>query len=127
MSTPGHEPTGTYPRRAAIHHIDLEAEIGELVAKLPGNRRQGKNVAREGGLSIVLIAMEAGDEMDEHAAAGAATVQVLRGSVVLSSGDEQLPLSEGELAMYQPGVRHRVRAEQQSVIMLTVAEQRLAG
>lgn len=127
MSNTAHQPTGEYPHRAALHHVDLTAESDALLQQLPGNRRQGKNLAREGGLSVLLMAMEAGDELDEHAAAGAAAIQVLRGSIMVTSGETALALREGEMAMYQPGVRHGVRADQRAVILLTVAERSLAG
>jgi quercetin dioxygenase-like cupin family protein len=122
-----HQPTGEYPHPAAIHHVDLTAESDGLLQQLPGTRRQGKNLAREGGLSVLLMAMEAGDELDEHAAAGPAAIQVLRGSIVVTSEETALTLGEGEMAMYQPGVRHGVRADQRAVILLTVAERSLAG
>lgn len=127
MPNTGHQPTGDYPHPAAIHYVDLTAESDALLQQLPGSRRQGKSLAREGGLSVLLMAMEAGDELEEHAAAGPAAIQVLRGSVVVTSEGTELLLRPGEMAMYQPGVRHGVRSDQRAVILLTVAERSLAG
>lgn len=127
MSTTGHQPKGNYPRPAEIHHVDLKSESEAMLAKLPGRRHQGKNLAREGGLSVLLVAMEPGAEMDEHSAAGTASIHVLQGRIALTTGEETLSLGAGEVAMYQPHVRHGVRAEEQSVFLLTVAERSLDG
>lgn len=115
-----HTPTGNYPAHAAVHKLDLEAAAARLLQQLPGHRRQTESLAREGGVSVMVMAMEAGDEIKEHSAAGVITVQVLRGHVALSADGQELDLRPGELALLQPSVPHQLRAEEQSVITLVV-------
>lgn len=115
-----HQPRGNYPQSASVHHIDLNATADRLLAELPGSARKSENVARESGVSLVLMALAKGDTLDEHAAPGVVTVQVLRGSVRLESGDSTQPLEPGHLVMFQPSVAHRHIAETQAVVLLTV-------
>jgi hypothetical protein len=56
-----HKPAGKYPEHAELHHLDLEAAADELLGRLPGSRRQSESLAREAGVSLVMMAMEAGD------------------------------------------------------------------
>lgn len=115
-----HTPTGDYPHPASVHDLDLTAIADKLTARLPGNRRQSENIARESGVSIVMVAMESGDAIQEHAADGVVSVQVLRGHAILSTPTETVDARPGQLVLFQPGVRHDLRAEEQSVVLLTV-------
>ncbi len=115
-----HTPAGEYPRPAPAHHIELDAVADQLVSQLPGKRRETKNLARESGVSVLMMAMEAGDAVREHSADGMVTVQALRGCTVLSVGEESFQLLPGHLIMLQPGIRHDIRAEEQSVVLLTI-------
>lgn len=113
-------PTGEYPKPARVHKLDLESLAAGLLAKLPGHRRQGETVAREGGVSLVMMAMEAGDALAAHSAPGVVTVQLLSGHAVLVAGHETVDMRTGQLAMFQPGISHDLRAEEQSVVLLMV-------
>lgn len=115
-----HTPAGEYPQPAATHYLDLDVEADRLVRELPGRRRQTKNLARESGVSVLLMAMEAGDALQEHSADGVVTVQGLRGYAVLSVSEESFELRPGRVMVFQPGVRHDIRAEEQSVVLLTI-------
>ncbi|MCC7087777.1 MAG: AraC family ligand binding domain-containing protein [Chloroflexi bacterium] len=115
-----HVPAGEYPISAPVHHIDLESEANKLLGSLPGHRRQTRNLAREAGVSVLMMAMETGDTLRDHAANGVVTVQLLSGRAVLTANNQHLDLREGRLAVLQPGVRHDVAAEEQSVLLLTI-------
>lgn len=121
MPNTTHTPSGSYPARAPVHLLDLEAAADRLTAKLPGHRRQTENLAREGDTSVVMMAMEGGDAIQEHSAPGVVSVQLLRGHAVLAVGTESFELRAGNLVLLQPGVRHDVRAEEQSVVVLTIS------
>ena len=116
-----HMPSGDYPKPTPIHEIDLVATADKLVAQLPGHRRQAQNLAREAGVSVVMMAMEGGDAVQEHAADGPTTVHLLRGHVVVTADGAPHEVRPGQLLMFQGGVRHDVRAEEQSVLLVTVA------
>lgn len=113
-------PQGNYPKPAATHPIDLDAAADRLIAALPGHGRRSENLAREAGISLIMMAMEGGDLMREHSAKGVVTVQVLRGHAALTAGDETHDMRAGELVMLQPEVPHDLRAEEQSVVLLTI-------
>jgi quercetin dioxygenase-like cupin family protein len=115
-----HTPTGKFPQRAEVHQIDLEAAADELLERLPGNRRQSESLAREQGVSVILIAMEEGDAIKEHSADGVVTVQALRGRISVTSLGEAADLPPRHMVLFQPGVRHSVQAVERSVLLLTV-------
>lgn len=114
------QPSGNYPHPAALHHLKLDEAAERLVDGLADHRRRSESLAREAGVSIVMMAMQAGETMSEHAADGVVTVQVLSGRASLMTGGASVTLVPGELIVFQPGVRHDLNAEQQSVILLTV-------
>lgn len=120
MPETSHQPSGNYPHPASVHHVDLNTTADRLLAGLAESGRNSENVARESGVSLVLMALAEGDTLDEHAAPGVVTVQVLRGSVRLESGDSAQSLTPGHLVMLQPAVAHRHIAESQAVVLLTV-------
>jgi len=115
-----HIPTGEYPKPAPAHQIDLETHADELLATLPGSRRQSKSLAREAGVSIIMMAQEGGDVVKEHAAPGVVTVYALRGIVNLRTADKTIELRSGQMAVFQPGVHHDLEAQEQSVVVLTL-------
>lgn len=122
MSMPAHLPKGDYPAAAALHILDLDAEADRLLAKLPGHRRQAQTLARESGTSVVLMAVEAGDEIQEHSAKSPVSIQVMRGHVNLKAAGQAVELRSGQLAFLQPEVAHGLVAIEQSVVLLTLAE-----
>lgn len=114
------DPVGEYPHAAAVHQVDLQAAANKLVQRLPGHGRQTENLAREGGVSVMMMAMEAGNSLKEHAADGVVTVQLLSGRVSLSANNETFELVPGHTLVFRSGVRHDVTAKDQSVILLTI-------
>ncbi len=121
MSTPSHIPQGNYPSHGPAHLLDLEQTADRLLAQLPGNRRQTETLAREAGSSVVLMALEAGDAIQEHSAGGPVSVHLLRGHATLTAGDNAFDLRPGQLVFMQPNVRHAIQAEEQSVVLLTLS------
>lgn len=113
-------PSGKYPQPAPVHVLDLEREADRLLAELPGRSRRSENIARESGVSLVLMALEGGHRLDDHAAEGVVTVHVLRGRATLRADGTARELGPGQVVLMQPGVRHDVIAGEQAVILLTV-------
>lgn len=114
-------PTGNFPAHSQAHFLDLDEVADRLLQRLSEHSRQTETLAREGGVSLLVMAMDAGDELNEHKAKGAVAVQLLRGHVLLTAAGEEFDLREGQLVFLQPSVSHSVRAEMQSVLVLTVA------
>ena len=72
-------------------------------------------------LRQTLVALRAGTSLDEHENPGEATVQVLHGRVTLVAGENRWNGSPGDL-MFIPDSRHALDAQQDSVVLLTVAK-----
>ena len=121
MSHPKHTPEGAYPAPGPAQFVDLDIVADRLVERLAGHPRQGETVARQGDVSVVMMAIEGGGTLEEHSAAGPVVVSVFRGHVVVSAAGQSFDLRDGQLVMFEPGIRHELRAEEQSVVLLTVS------
>lgn len=72
-------------------------------------------------LRQTVIALVAGQTLDEHENPGEATVHVLHGRVRLVAGHDSWEGSTGDLIIV-PGSRHSLEAVEASTILLTVAK-----
>jgi hypothetical protein len=68
-----------------------------------------------------VIALAAGQRLDEHDDPGGATVQVLRGRLRVTAGDDTTDGSAGQLLIV-PGAGHTLTALEDSVLLLTIAQ-----
>ncbi|MFR9780761.1 cupin domain-containing protein [Micromonospora sp. MS34] len=92
------------------------------LARATGSGRSARTV--HGGptspLRQTLVALVAGHALEEHASPGEATLQVLHGRVRLVAQDRSWPGSAGDLLVI-PDARHALHADEDSVVLLTVA------
>ena len=72
------------------------------------------------GLRHTVIALTTGSALDEHESPGSASLLVVRGRVRLVTGDDGLELGEHEIGPI-PDARHSLHAEEDSVVLLSVA------
>lgn len=72
-------------------------------------------------LRQTLIALAAGQRLDEHENPGEATVHVLHGRVRLSAGQNNWEGSPGDLLIV-PNMRHSLEALEAATVLLTVAK-----
>jgi quercetin dioxygenase-like cupin family protein len=77
-------------------------------------------------LRQTVIALAVGACLDEHENPGEATIQVLRGRIRLTAGENRWEGSPGDL-LTVPAARHSLEALEPSTILLTVGKGRLAG
>ena len=70
-------------------------------------------------LRQTVLALLAGHDLSEHDSPGEATLQVLRGHVRLSAGDDAWDGKTGDYVAI-PAQRHALHAVEDSVVMLTV-------
>jgi quercetin dioxygenase-like cupin family protein len=119
MSTmPGHDRTHDQPGSVTDLTRLSDELLGEAAAT--GPRRAARTLVAVGPLRQTVIAMLAGARLADHENPGAATVQVLRGTAVLHTAAQQWRLGAGSLHQI-PDERHGLRAEEDSVVVLTVA------
>jgi quercetin dioxygenase-like cupin family protein len=74
-------------------------------------------------LRHTVIALAAGHGLGEHDSPGEATLQVLRGRVVLRAGDDSQEGAAGDLLVIPP-TRHSLDAVEDSAVLLTVLADR---
>lgn len=73
-------------------------------------------------LRQTVIALQAGQQLDEHESPGDATVHVLHGRVRLLAGDDAWEGSPGDLITVPPR-RHSLEALTDAAVLLTVVKQ----
>lgn len=103
------------------HLFDLDAASERL--RTEGGARDGHRqitLFRGGGVSIVLFDFEPGGWLKDHAADGYVTVHVLSGELRMTTAGNDYRMPSGSLLVLRPGVRHDVRAELASQMLLTV-------
>lgn len=74
-------------------------------------------------LRQTLIALRGGELLEEHESPGESTLYVLSGRVRLISGDVEWAGMTGDLLVV-PESRHALAAEEDSIVLLTVAKPR---
>jgi quercetin dioxygenase-like cupin family protein len=102
--------------------FDLDAE-GERLAAENGGMRDGHRqitLFRGGGVSIVLFDFERDGWLKDHAADRYVTIEVLSGELRMSTAEHEYLMPSRSLLVLRPGVRHDVRAEAPSRMLLTV-------
>src|SRR5688500_13538275 len=103
----------------------LAALTVQHIEKARGSSSGRSAETRVGGhthtLRQTLIALRAGEALDEHENPGEATVHVLAGRVRLAGGDTSSDGETGDLLVV-PDARHSLTALEDAAILLTVAK-----
>lgn len=104
--------------------VNLPALVEELLgeARNAGSGRAARTVRGHSDhrLRHTVIALRAGSELSDHESPGEATLQVLAGSVRLTSPDGAWSGGPGALTDIPP-VRHGLVADEDAAVLLTVA------
>ncbi len=103
--------------------IDLHALAGDLLDKAvsePAGRAARTLPHPVDGLRQTVIALRAQAELAEHASPGPASLLVIRGSVRLVAGTASVDLVAHQFCPI-PDRRHSLHAEEDSVVLLSVA------
>jgi quercetin dioxygenase-like cupin family protein len=117
----------TYLRTHDLSAEHLLIDLSEAVVELhgmasAGQDRRGITLVKQGGLSVVVMHLHSGGSLAEHAAPGAATVQVLDGHVRVQIGDTTLDVPAGRLIAFDSKVKHDVEAIEDSTLLLTLVD-----
>ena len=104
--------------------VTFPALVDELLdrARSASSGRSARTVhgGHEHDLRQTVIALAGGRALGEHESPGEATLQVLRGEVRLSAGDETWDLTAGDHLVIPPR-RHDLVALTDAAVLLTVA------
>ena len=117
----GHEYLRTHTLQAEHLLLDLEAAARDLRSFDEAQDRRAVTLVRQSGLNVVLVHLRAGAALEEHAAPGPVTVSVLDGHVEVMLGGESFDAPGRRLVAFDAGVRHSVRAIDDSTLLLTIA------
>ncbi len=104
-------------------HLTI-AELDQLVAQewakasASNNGRSAIAVLKDGRLRHTLITLLTGCKMNDHEKPESATLQVLRGTIVVSWGGESKTIEHGGLYVL-PDAIHNVVATEDSAFLLT--------
>jgi quercetin dioxygenase-like cupin family protein len=77
--------------------------------------------SRDGEGRVVLIQLDAGQELGEHQVKEAALLLVVDGTVTVDVGEESLDAGAGELFRFDPDERRTVRSPQGGRVVLFLA------
>jgi quercetin dioxygenase-like cupin family protein len=98
----------------------LSAELLDRAARGSAHRAASTLPHPVDGLRQTLIALLGGAELGAHESPGPASLLVLRGRVRLLAGEETVELGAHEFTPI-PDRRHSLHAEEDSVVLLSVA------
>jgi quercetin dioxygenase-like cupin family protein len=104
--------------------FDLDQAADDLLAQAgsQSSGRAARTLTPGGGAALkqTLLALLADHRLDEHTAPGPASIQVLRGSVTVSTEDDSVEVPLHHWATI-PTVMHDLCADTDAVVLLTVA------
>ncbi len=70
--------------------------------------------------TLVLVALKAGNTLEEHQAPAAATVITLSGNIIFTSSAEKITLEQGEAVTFTADVLHAVYASEDSAFLIVI-------
>ncbi len=116
-------PEGTRTLDAPVLRINLPDYIRQIRSEPAWERgdRNAITVLHSPWMRIVMVALKEGAEMSRHAIDGALSIQVLNGRLWVETEAQSFSIDEEEIAALQPGLPHYVFAEEESLLLLTLA------
>jgi quercetin dioxygenase-like cupin family protein len=102
-----------------IVHLKIGAEVARLKqsAQWAKGDRAAESLAKNGELSVTLMALKRGAALKEHHARGTVAVTVLAGAIRLNGAD----YAAGDVAVIDREIPHAVEALEESALLLTAA------
>jgi quercetin dioxygenase-like cupin family protein len=104
--------------RTNMNHIDLNSYFADM-SSLP----RSTTLLREDGLRCLLLHLKPGEEIPEHQTRGAITVHCLTGQSTFLANADRADLVPHSLISVPAGTPHSVRAQQETLLLVTVSEQ----
>jgi quercetin dioxygenase-like cupin family protein len=119
----------THPREERVlsapwllFNIREQLEILKRESEWQANGHNSITLMKTPGLSVVLIALKAGDVMGQHHATGPMAMQVFSGSIRVGFAGDRPAVGAGEFITVNPQIAHEVTALEESAILLFVSQ-----
>jgi quercetin dioxygenase-like cupin family protein len=111
------------PLHGPLQSFDLEVEVLRLRGEKEwlAGRRNAVTLRKGDGLNVVLLAMKAGDRLEEHSAPGPISLVVREGRVRFTTADWSAEAGPETLVACDAGVRHSVEALSDAVFLINLA------
>jgi quercetin dioxygenase-like cupin family protein len=84
-----------------------------------GGHRQ-ETVFKHGNLTVALFVLDRFSHLPEHVAKGLVSMHVLTGSMKITADGVERELKAGEMLMLTSGVRHALKAEEESEVLVSI-------
>jgi quercetin dioxygenase-like cupin family protein len=116
-------PGSERPLHGPFQSFDLEAEVSRLRGEKEWQtgQRNAVTLRKGGGMNLVLLAMKAGDKLEEHSAPGSISLVVREGRVRFTTADGSAEAGPETLLACDAGVRHSVEALSDAVFLINLA------
>jgi quercetin dioxygenase-like cupin family protein len=82
--------------------------------------RASLTLAHGDEMTIVLVALKAGNTLEEHSAPAAATVITLSGNIIFTTSAEKITLEQGEAVSFTADILHAVHASEDSAFLIVI-------
>ncbi|MEA2023436.1 MAG: cupin domain-containing protein [Actinomycetota bacterium] len=96
----------------------LENLLDEV--EIPENGTLSRVVFNADGLRVVLFAFDTGEQLTDHAATVPAVVQVVKGRLEMTLGDQKMEIDPGSWVHMDAHLVHALVALEPSVVILTL-------
>ncbi len=108
---------------AALMDFNLAKEMEQLHQEERWLRtgHNSKTLVKQPDFRIVLIALKAGGRLEEHKAEARISIHTLSGHVRLQIPGQAVDLPAGHLLALDRGIRHDVKAVEESALLLTIS------
>lgn len=122
-SSSGQRPGSDRALSGPVQGFDLDEELALLRGEKEWQegRRNSITLRKGGDLSVVLLAMKAGDSLEEHSAPGPISLIIREGRIRFAAEGETVEAGPERVLTCDAGVRHSVEAVSDAVCILTVA------
>ena len=103
--------------------FSVQEEMLALIARVRGNKskRTAKTLVKEGPLRVLIVALDAGGKLEEHAVDGPFSVQCLLGKAAMRVGGQTYDLGPGGLVVVDSLVPHDLEAIEATALLITIA------
>jgi quercetin dioxygenase-like cupin family protein len=101
----------------------LQREMLTLLQRVSGNKskRTANTLVKEGPLRVLLVALDAGGKLEEHAVGGPFSVQCLMGRASVKIAGKARKLATGDLLVVDTGISHDVEATEPCALLITIS------